>query len=224
MPNFQNPTGNTASLERRKQVLELAYKYNVVILEDNSFGELRFNGVDLPSLKSLDTKGNVIYVGSFSKSIAPGLRVGFLLGAENIAKKAAAVAFSATGTNTFAQMLVHRFVSSEDYEDYLDNIRAIYKYKCELLLNSLKFTMPRSISFTEPEGGFYIWATLPDGDLQYFCKKLLDNGVAVMPGNFFYVDDKAPSRSFRLSFAAPDEERIEKGVELLSRISKEFYR
>ena len=227
IPNFQNPTGKTMSLQRRKDVLALAYKYKVLILEDNPYGDLRFSGVDVPTIKSLDTMGEnrVIYAGSFSKVLAPGLRVGFMLASETIVQKATvALQVSTVHTNIWAQMLTYRFVTTVDFEEHLENLRSIYKEKCSLMLNSLKFSMPKSIELTEPEGGLFIWGTLPDGDMQYFCKKAVENKVAVVPGNAFSVDEKAPCLSFRLNFSTPTNQQITDGVEILSRVAKTMYR
>lgn len=116
IPNFQNPTGVTTSLERRKTILELAYKYNVLIVEDNPYGELRFLGVDVPNIKSLDTKGHVIYAGSFSKVLSPGLRVGYMIAEKNvIAKATVALQTSTVHANIWAQMVAYRFVSETDF-------------------------------------------------------------------------------------------------------------
>ncbi|MDR1754535.1 MAG: PLP-dependent aminotransferase family protein [Eubacterium sp.] len=224
IPNFQNPTGKTMSLKRRKEVLELAYKYNVIILEDNPYGELRFAGVDLPSIKSMDKKGMVIYAGTFSKTLAPGLRVGYMIGPENIVNKAvAAMQVSTVHTNIWAQMLVYRFLTKVDFNEHIEKLREIYKRKCDLMLNSLKFSMPLSIGFTEPEGGLFIWGTLPYGDLASFCRAALDKKVAIVPGNAFLVDEREKSLSFRLNFSTPSEEQIEKGVEILAEVTKKYY-
>lgn len=224
IPNFQNPTGNCTSLKRRKEILELAYKYNVMILEDNPYGDIRFAGPDIPSIKSLDTKGHVIYAGTFSKTLAPGLRVGYMLGLQHIVQKAiAALQVSTVHTNIWAQMLTYRFLQTVDFEAHLENLRRIYKHKCGLMLNSLKFSMPLSINFTEPEGGLFIWGTLPGGDMQKFCRRAVENKVAVVPGNAFLVDERATSFSFRLNFSTPTDGQIEEGVEILSKVAKSLY-
>lgn len=224
IPNFQNPMGVTMSLERRKQVLELAYKYNVLIVEDNPYGELRFLGVDQPNIKSLDTRGHVIYCGSFSKVLSPGLRVGFMLATKTIIGKATvALQTSTVHPNIWAQMLAYRFVTEVDFEEHLSNLRQIYKNKCDLMLNSLKFAMPKSISFTEPEGGLFIWGTLPCGDMNAFVKAAMAENVAVVPGNAFLVDERQSTLGFRLNYSTPTDEQIEKGVEILAKVAKTMY-
>ncbi|MCH5199674.1 MAG: PLP-dependent aminotransferase family protein, partial [Oscillospiraceae bacterium] len=193
IPNFQNPTGKTTSLERRKAILQLAYKYNVLVLEDNPYGDLRFAGIDVPTIKSMDTRGHVIYAGSFSKVLSPGLRVGYMIASKMIVSKATvALQTSTVHTNIWAQMVAYRFVTQVNFEEHLERLREIYKNKCALMLNSLKFAMPRSINFTEPEGGLFIWGTLPLGDMNAFCKAAVQSKVAVVPGNAFSVDESKP--------------------------------
>lgn len=224
IPNFQNPMGVTMSPERRKQVLELAYKYNVLIVEDNPYGDLRFAGIDVPSIKSLDTKGHVIYAGSFSKVLSPGLRVGFMIATKMIISKATvALQTSTVHPNIWAQMVAYKFVTETDFEEHLENLRQIYKNKCSLMLNSLKFAMPRSIDFTEPEGGLFLWGTLPCGDMNAFVKAALAEKVAVVPGTAFLVDEKQATLGFRLNYSTPTDEQIEKGVELLAKVAKTMY-
>lgn len=224
IPNFQNPMGITTSLERRKAILELAYKYNVLIVEDNPYGELRFAGIDIPNIKSMDTRGHVIYAGSFSKVLSPGLRVGYMIAAKNIVSKATvALQTSTVHTNIWAQMVAYRFVTEVDFEKHLENLREIYKRKCALMLNSLKFSMPMSIGFTEPEGGLFIWGTLPCGDVNAFCKAAIAEKVAVVPGNAFLMNEKDVSYSFRLNYSTPTDEQIEKGVEILAKVAKTMF-
>lgn len=224
IPNFQNPTGITTSLERRKAILELAYKYNVLIVEDNPYGDLRFVGIDVPTIKSLDKKGHVIYAGSFSKVLSPGLRVGYMIATKMIISKATvALQTSTVHTNIWAQMVAYRFVTEVNFEEHLERLREIYKNKCSLMLNSLKFSMPRSISFTEPEGGLFIWGTLPLGDMQAFCRAAAAEKVAVVPGNAFLVDERQPCLSFRMNYSTPTDDQIEKGVEILSKVARTMY-
>jgi 2-aminoadipate transaminase len=224
IPNFQNPTGQCTTLERRKEILGLAYKYNVAILEDNPYGDLRFLGADIPSIKSMDRKGHVIYAGTFSKILAPGLRVGFMSAPENWVQKAVvALQTSTVHTNIWAQMLCHKFVTQPDFEDYLDNLRVIYRDKCKLMLDNLLFNTPTSISFTNPQGGLFIWGTLPVNDATMFVKKLLQSKVVVVPGSAFLVNDAEPSPSFRLNFSTPTNEQILHGVDLLGAVAKGMF-
>ena len=224
IPNFQNPMGVTMSLERRKQLLELAYKYNVLVVEDNPYGDLRFAGVDVPSIKSLDTKGHVIYAGSFSKVLSPGLRVGYMIAEKPIISKATvALQTSTVHPNIWAQMVAYRFVTETDFEEHLEGLRLIYKKKCDLMLNSLKFAMPMSINFTEPEGGLFLWGKLPCGDMESFVKAALAEKVAVVPGTAFLTDPREKTLGFRLNYSTPTDEQIEQGVEILAKVAKTMY-
>lgn len=224
IPNFQNPTGKTTSLERRKEILKLAYKYNVLILEDDPYGELRFAGVDIPSVKSLDTKGHVVYAGSFSKVLSPGLRVGYMIASQMIVSKATvALQTSTVHTNIWAQMLAYRFITENDFEKHLEKLREIYKEKYKLMRDNLLFSMPMSINFTEPEGGLFIWATMPEKyNMNAFCAEAVKRMVAVVPGNAFSVNEKEISHSFRLNYSTPTNEQIENGVAILAQCAKEF--
>lgn len=217
IPNFQNPTGKTTTLQRRKEILALAEKYGVYILEDNPYGALRFEGEDIPSIKELDTKGNVIYCGTFSKTLAPGLRVGYLLGSsELVAKAVVGLQTSTVHTNIWAQMLAYRFLTTVDFDEHLARLRGIYRHKCKLMLDGLKAELPDFIKLTQPQGGLFIWATLPDRfNMNEFCKGAVQRKVAVVPGNAFTADENAVSHSFRLNYSTPTDEQIEQGVKIL---------
>ena len=223
IPNFQNPTGITTSLEKRKAILELAYKYNVLVLEDNPYGDLRFAGEAIPSIRSLDKKGHVIYAGTFSKTLSPGLRVGYMCAESSIIQKAiCALQVSTVHTSILSQKIVHQFVTRNNFEEHIANLQEIYRKKCELMLNCLKYKMPQSIKFTEPDGGLFVWGTLPDGDMQYFCKKAVENKVAVVPGNAFLVDEKQPTLSFRVNYSTPTDEQLKKGIEILGTLAEKL--
>ena len=225
IPNFQNPTGRTMSEARRKQVLELAYKYKTHIIEDNPYGDLRFSGDNVPSIRSMDTQGRVIYAGTFSKTVAPGLRVGYMCAAKDIiAKATVALQVSTVHTSILSQMIVHRFVTKYDFKAHLEKLQQIYGKKCELMLNNLKLKMPKSITFTEPDGGLFIWGTLPDGDMDYFVKKVIERKVAIVTGKAFLVDESKPTLSFRLNYSTPTDEQILKGVDILADVAKTMYK
>ena len=226
IPNFQNPTGNTASLERRKATLELAKKYSVYILEDNPYGDLRFAGEPVPSYKELDDGGYVLYAGTFSKTLAPGIRVGFLCGVGEIVQKAVVgLQTSTVHTNIWAQMLAHRFVTTVDYGEHLKRLQGIYRAKCKRMFDNLHKFMPDCIAYSDPQGGLFIWATVPEQyDMNAFCTAAVHQKVAVVPGNAFLTDEKAVSHSFRLNFSTPTDEQIDKGVEILGKCAHEFFK
>lgn len=224
IPNFQNPTGKTTTLRRRQEILALAEKYGVYILEDNPYGALRFEGEDVPSIKELDTNGIVLYCGTFSKTLAPGLRVGYLLGpSEIVAKAVVGLQTSTVHTNIWAQMLTWRFLTTVDFDEHLRKLQAIYRHKCRLMLEGLERELPDFITFTRPQGGLFIWATLPDRyDMNEFCKGAVQRKVAVVPGNAFAADESAVSHSFRLNYSTPTDEQIEKGVKILGAAAKDL--
>lgn len=227
IPNFQNPTGRTMSLEKRKRVYELAEKYDIFILEDNPYGDIRFAGEHIQSIKSMDTDGRVIYSGTFSKVLAPGIRVGYCSAPKEIISKIVVCKqVSDVHTNIWAQVLAERFLSTCDMESHLRQIRKIYKHKCELMLNEIKKNFSDKIKYTVPEGGLFIWCTLPEGyDMMSFCKRAVaEYKVAVVPGTAFTVNETDKTTSFRLNFSTPTDDEIIKGCELIGKLSKEMFR
>ena len=224
IPTFQNPAGITTSLEKRKKIYEIAKKYQIVIIEDNPYGELRFAGEEIPTIKSMDTEGLVVYCGSFSKILSAGMRVGFMCAPSEIVSKAVvAKQVEDVHTNMFFQMLCHRYITECDLDKHIEGIRDIYRRKCTLMLESLEKYMPDCVKFTRPEGGLFIWCTLPDGiDLSQFIKASIANKVAVVPGTAFNCDTEAPSNAFRLNYSTPSEEQIVNGVRLLGETVKQF--
>lgn len=224
IPNFQNPTGNTTTLERRKAILELAKKHGIYILEDNPYGDLRFAGEPIPCYKEFDENGNVLYAGTFSKTLAPGLRVGYLCGAEDILSKAVVgLQTSTVHTNIWAQMIAYRFLETVDFDAHLKRLQAIYRDKCGLMLDNLRKTMPDCVTYSKPEGGLFIWATMPEKyDMNAFCVEAVKRKVAVVPGNAFCADEKAVSHSFRLNYSTPTNEQIIKGCEILGKCATDL--
>ncbi len=220
IPNYQNPTGITMSLEKRKAVYELACRYNTLILEDNPYGELTFSGERIPSIKSLDTEGRVIYVGSFSKILAPGLRVGYVLAPAPVVQKVTvAKQASDVHSNMLAQLICHEFITQYNLDTHINHIRSLYREKCTLMCQCLD-SYP-DVAHTTPGGGLFVWCTLPGGKykgdpMSEFCVKAVrDNKVAVVPGTAFTVTEGAPSDSFRLNFSMPGKDAIVKGIKLL---------
>lgn len=220
IPTFQNPSGITSTLENRRAVYALAKKYGVVILEDNPYGELRFAGEDVPTYKSFDTDGLVIYCSSFSKILSSGMRIGFVNApAEIIAKMVVAKQVEDVHTNLFAQMLCHRYMAEYDMDAHVAMIRELYRDKAGRMLAALDAEMPQSVAYTRPEGGLFLWCTLPDGrDAAPFVKKFLENKVAVVPGSAFMCVENAPSDSFRLNYSMPSDEDIDRGVAILGKV------
>ena len=225
IPTFQNPSGSTMPLERRKAVLELAKKYGAVILEDNPYGELRFAGEEIPTIKSLDTDGLVVYCSSFSKIIAPAIRVGYLVAPKELSGKiVVAKQGSDVHTNMYFQILCDLFLEKFDIDAHIEKIRALYKEKCMLMLDEMhkKFD-GLGIKYTVPEGGLFLWCGLPEGmDLAKFVKASLDKKVAVVPGGAFLADPNEASRSFRVNFSYPSKEQIIEGIGILADVANEM--
>ena len=225
IPTFQNPSGRTTSLEKRVGIYELARKYDVMIVEDNPYGELRFAGEDVPTLKSMDTDGRVIYCSSFSKILSAGMRVGFVVANNTVIQKlAVAKQGEDVHTNIFFQMLAHRYMTEYDLDAHISRINSIYGRKCALMVDALEKYMPKEVKYTRPEGGLFIWCTLPAHvDAPAFIKKAIERKVAVVPGTAFNCDTEAPSQSFRLNYSTPSDEQITEGISRLGEAVKELY-
>ena len=225
IPNFQNPTGRTMSLAKRKAVYELACRYDFIILEDDPYGELRFAGENVPTIKSMDTEGRVIYSSTFSKLISPGFRTGFVSAPAPIVQKIVVCKqVSDVHSNIWAQVLCHRFMTTIDREAHFNKLRGIYKEKCDLMCSFIENDFSKKISYIKPEGGLFIWCTLPDNcDMNAFCTKAVQEyKIAVVPGNSFSIKEDEVSHSFRLNYSTPTNEQIKKGMEILARMTREM--
>ena len=224
IPTFQNPAGLTTSYEKRKKIYEVAKKYKIPIIEDNPYGELRFAGTDIPTIKSFDDEGLVIYCSTFSKILSAGMRVGFVIAPEEIiSKMVIAKQVEDVQTNQFFQMLCYRYMTECDIDGHVADIRKIYRHKAGLMIESLEKYLPKEIEFTRPEGGLFLWCTLPENvDMNAFVKRAIENKVAVVPGTTFNCDTTAPSRCFRLNYSTPSDENIVKGCKILGDTAREF--
>lgn len=225
IPNFQNPTGRTMSLAKRKAVYELACKYDFIILEDDPYGELRFAGENIPTIKSLDTEGRVIYSSTFSKLISPGFRTGFVSAPAPVIQKIVVCKQVAdVHSNIWAQVISHRFMTSINREEHFNKLRGIYREKAELMCSYIDNGFSKKISYIRPEGGLFIWCTLPDNcNMEEFCKKAVrDYKIAIVPGNSFSINENDKSSSFRLNYSTPANEKIRKGMEILASMTREM--
>lgn len=224
IPNFQNPGGTTLSFEKRKKMYNIAKKNNLVILEDNPYGNLRVAGDDVPAIKSMDTDGIVIYAGSFSKILAPGLRVAYavvpekMAGAFTIGKQVSDV-----HTGVLNQMIVSRWFDEYDVNAHIRNIRKIYRHKLQLMCDMLDEYCGDFINYVRPQGGLFIWAKLDERiDMLDYAGRLVEQKVAVVPGTAFMVDDSKPCSYIRLNFSTPSDDDIVKGVKIMAEAAKEF--
>ncbi len=219
IPTFQNPAGITTSLEKRKAILDLAEKYDAIILEDNPYGELRFAGEDVPTIKSLDTKGRVVYCSSFSKVLSAGMRIGFVCGPKEIVQKIVVVKqVNDVHTNQFFQMVASKFIDTYGLDEHISFIRGLYRDKCNLMLSELDKQIGDKAQYTRPEGGLFIWLTVNGGNGDEIAKKAIEKKVAVVTGSSFNPIQGGFSPSVRLNFSTPSDEQIVEGVKRLASI------
>ncbi len=223
IPNFQNPSGATMSLEKRKAVYELAKKYSLLILEDNPYGDLRVSGEDVPSIKSFDEDGIVIYAGSFSKLLAPGIRVGYICApAPIIAKMTVGKQAADVHTPVFSQMLVDKWMQNYDINAHIEKIRGIYREKLNLMCDLIDSELGDFAPYVRPEGGLFVWCKLPEGvDMLDFVKECINYKVAVVPGSAFMINDEE-TNCFRMNFSTPSNEKIIEGMHLLGKVKEKY--
>ncbi len=223
IPNFQNPSGVTMSLEKRRAVYELAKKYGLLILEDNPYGDLRVSGEDIPSIKSFDEEGIVIYAGSFSKVLAPGIRVGYICApASIIAKMTVGKQAADVHTPVFSQMLVDKWMRSCDIDAHLEKIRKIYRDKLNLMCDLIDSELGDFAPYVRPEGGLFVWCELPERvEMLDFVKDCISHKVAVVPGTAFMINDEK-TNCFRMNFSTPSNEKIVEGMKILGKVKERY--
>lgn len=224
IPTFQNPMGVTMSLPRRKRLLELAEKYDVMIIEDSPYFELRFRGENIPTIKSLDNDGRVIFSGSYSKILAPGIRIGFACASkEIISKLTVAKQVSDVHTNLFFQMLAAEYLDKFDVDAHIKKICDMYRVKAEKMIECMEREFSPKVKFTRPDGGLFILCTLPDGlDGAELTARAKAKKVAIVPGCAFSTDESRVCPTFRLNFSLPSLENIEKGISRLAEVLNEY--
>jgi len=225
VPNFSNPSGVTLSLKRRKIVLELAKKYNTVILEDNPYGMLRFEGSPIPTIKELDSRGdnrNVIYLCTLSKLLAPGLRVGWIVAPHPILERIIlGVQSTILCVSILSQRIAYEYFSDPTWQENIERFKDIYERRRDAMLKSLEDNFPRVAEWSNPEGGFFIWLKLPEFlNTKEILADAIRNKVAFVPGTGFYADNSGISEA-RLAYCTEDTDRIEKGIKILAGIIKE---
>ncbi len=217
IPTFQNPMGSTMSLEKRKGLYDIAKKHGLLILEDNPYGELTFSGVKTPTIKSMDTEGIVLYSGSFSKVLAPGLRLGFLCAPKKIVEKVViAKQVSDVHTPMLPQLLAYEYITRYSLDELILKMRQNYSHKCETMLRAMEEYFPKDVSYTRPGGGLFIWCDLGHGlDTLALSKKAIEEKVVYVPGNTFMVDMDQPTSTLRLNYSTMSDEKIEEGIRRL---------
>jgi len=221
IPSFNNPSGITLSAERRQQVVDICRNANILVLEDNPYGLLRFDGNPLTPLRAANPD-DVIYLGSFSKIFAPGLRIGWALVPAHLQRRyylaAEAVTLCPPALN---QMLVSAYLRDFDWRGQVETYRGLYKERCDAMLAALEAFMPAGLTWTKPEGGFFVWVTLPEGvDTYPLLQKAIDAGVVFIPGAAFTPSDE-PSNKIRLAFSGVPPESIREGVRRLAPVLRE---
>jgi 2-aminoadipate transaminase len=222
VPSFQNPAGVTLEFERRRRLVELARRQEVLIVEDNPYGLLRYEGDPLPPLYQLEGGDYVIYIGTFSKILSPGIRLGWAVAPPPVMEKIVlGKQASDLCTSTLTQYFVREYFSEGRWRDYVDSLVEIYRRRRDVMIEALEEHFPAQATWTQPEGGLFVWATLPDyidtGDL---LAKALRENVAFVPGRAAYVDGRGQS-SMRLNFSAVDEDEIREGVRRIGKVVSE---
>lgn len=216
IPNFQNPTGKAWTLERRECFMEVVSKYDVAVVEDNPYGDLRFKGEPLPHLRALDKKGQVIYLGSFSKILSPGMRVAWTCASKEVATEFE----SLKETNDLqspelTQMLTYYYLKMFDLEKHIEEIQVVYKERCELMVEMIQKYFPAEIKYTDPEGGMFLWLELPEGlDSDAILDDALAAGIAYIPGESFFSFDGVKN-TIRMNFTMVKDDQIRDGIRIL---------
>jgi 2-aminoadipate transaminase len=222
IPTFQNPGGVTLSLPRRKRLVEVARERELLVLEDNPYGLLRYEGEPLPTLYSLDGGDFVIYLGTFSKILSPGVRLGWsvapapVLEKMNLGKQASDLCSS-----SLSQLFVSRYFAEGRWEGYLATLRELYRHRRDVMLEALAEHLPPEATWTRPQGGLFLWATLPDYlDTTDLLARALSRNVAFVPGRAAYLDGRGGS-SMRLNFSSVDDDTIREGVRRIGEVIRE---
>ncbi|AIF69375.1 aminotransferase [Palaeococcus pacificus DY20341] len=222
IPTFQNPGGVTMSKERRKRLLELASEYDFLIIEDGPYNELRYRGEEIPPIKYWDEEGRVIYLGTFSKIFAPGFRVAWIAAEPHFIRK---LEIAKQGidlcTNVFGQVIAAEYLKGGYLDKHIEKIRAFYKPKLEIMLDALEKYMPEGVKWTKPDGGMFVWVTVPEGiDTKEMFEKAVAKGVAYVPGEAFFAD-RGVKNTMRLNFTYVEDEKIVEGIKRLAEALKE---
>ncbi len=230
LPNFQNPTGTTLPVERRQKLVELADRYGVPIIEDDPYGQLRYEGEHLPAVELIDSRtrlntdsysGNVIYLSTFSKILAPGIRLAWVIAPKEVIRKLS-LAKQGTDlhTSTFNQIVTHEVGQHGFIDRHVTLIQKVYRERRDAMLESLEEHMPEGVTWTRPQGGLFLWVTLPKQfDATEMLSEAINEKVAYVPGEFFHPDG-AGKNTMRLNFSFCNPELINEGISRLGRAFK----
>lgn len=220
LPNFQNPTGRTLSLDRRMELVETCARMGIPLIEDNPYGDLCYSGEPLPKMLNMNPNG-VIYMGSFSKVLTPGIRLGYVVGPAPLIRKLEQAKQAADlHTATLTQMVVYEVIKDGFLGEHIPTIRSFYSGQCDVMLNAMTKYFPEGVTWTRPEGGMFIWVTLPKHiDSKQLLDEAIAQNVAFVPGGPFYANNPA-TNTLRLSFVTVSPERINEGIEKLGKLIK----
>jgi 2-aminoadipate transaminase len=237
LPNFQNPSGTTLPLTRRLELIRLSNKYGIPIVEDDPYGALRFEGEHLPPLVALDVdfhrsyglnghgfmEGNVIYLGTFSKTLAPGLRLGWVVAPVEVIDQ---IVMAKQGvdlhTSTFLQMVAYEMVRTDFFDDHIREIRDVYRERRQVMLNAMERYFPEGCSWTHPQGGLFLLVRVPEWiDTTDLLKRAVEHKVAYVPGSAFYADPSRGRNTMRLNFSNAQPAQIEEGIRRLGNLLRE---
>lgn len=216
LPTFQNPMGVTATLERRRQLIEIAARHQVLILEDDAYGELRFAGQPLPSLLTLSGGDGVVRCGTFSKTIATGLRVGWITGSRAMVEATAQMRFD-NGTSPLLSRVIAAYIEAGSYEPQVAKMCGVYRDKCDVILTALEERCASTMTWTKPEGGFFVWLTLPENvDMKALARAAEAEGVQYISGAGFYAGPGG-EHNIRLAFSYESTDRLAEAIRRLAR-------
>ncbi len=215
--NFQNPSGETISLSHRKELIEIASEYDFLIIEDDPYSDLVFEGESIPSIKSFDTKGRVIYISTFSKILAPGFRLGWIIASKEILDKLTLAKQAADlCTNVFSQYVAYEYINGGYLDKQVIKIKKMYKIKRDIMLEALEEYFPKNVTWTIPKGGMFIWLTFPKKiNTSLMLQKAIAKKIAYVAGDAFYPDG-GNYNSMRLNFSFSDDKIIKEGIRRLA--------
>jgi 2-aminoadipate transaminase len=217
IPNFQNPTGVTTSLARRQRIVELAHQYGFVVIEDDAYSDLRYRGERVPTIYSLDDQGLVVYLSTFSKIMAAGVRLGWVVAAPNLISTLAALKAEG-GTSPFAGAVAAEFCASGTLVEHVAELKALYASRHDAMVSALRASMPEGVRWTDPDGGFFVWMELPQAvSAMKLAVKAREKGVEFLPGTACHFHGGG-DQTLRLSYSFADEAQIERGIALLADI------
>ena len=223
VPKYQNPTGNKYDKERVTGITSITSRFETILIEDNPYGEIHFQPDEVPNFIQLMPE-RTVHLGSFSKIISPGLRMGWATGPKDVIRKMAiAKQASDLHSNTLSQRIIYEFLIDNPLDEHLDGIRSFYGSQAALMVQSMRLYFPEGVSFIKPTGGMFIWVTMPEGlDSRILLEKAIAEKVLFVPGDSFYVNNNGGKNSFRMNFSNPTQKQIEKGIQIIGRLMNDM--